>query len=71
MEWMTEGLSRGSQAISPEARVSFWLAFGITPDMQEAMEAHYRGLPLQSGDRRVCENDIFTTVPIPTYHLPK
>lgn len=36
------GLNRGYQRVSPEARVSFWLAFGIQPSEQEALEEYYR-----------------------------
>jgi len=33
---------RRQQPVSDSARVSFWLAFGITPDVQEAIEESYR-----------------------------
>jgi len=34
--------SRPAQPITPEARVSFWLAFGITPDAQVAFESRFK-----------------------------
>lgn len=37
--YMSRGVSGGE--ITAEARVSFWRAFGVDPDMQEALEAEY------------------------------
>lgn len=37
----TEGLKAKSEAITPEARASFYLAFGVTPDYQIALEDYY------------------------------
>lgn len=39
---LAEGMSRDYGPILPETRFSFWLAFGVTPDEQEALEAYYR-----------------------------
>lgn len=36
------GMDRSYREPTPEARVSYWLAFGVTPDQQEALESHYR-----------------------------
>lgn len=36
------GMDRKYQEVSPETRVSFWRAFGITPDKQIAFEDEYR-----------------------------
>lgn len=41
---MSRGLRSQDRPITPEARYSFWLAFGILPEMQEALERHFRGL---------------------------
>lgn len=39
MSYMARGVS--GCPITAEARVSFWRAFGVMPDTQEALEAHY------------------------------
>jgi hypothetical protein len=39
-----EGLSRGYRFVRDEARASFYLAFGITPDEQIELEKYYRNL---------------------------
>jgi hypothetical protein len=38
---MARGLRAESTPITPEARVSFWRAWGITPDQQEMLERQY------------------------------
>lgn len=43
-EFMARGLEDRSTPITPEARLSFWRAWGITPDQQVALEHHYDGL---------------------------
>ncbi len=52
MESGSRMLSRGMDAkkrtVSSEARVSFFLAFGITPDEQVALEEYYRGWVLST-----------------------
>lgn len=40
------GMSRGEQRVHPYTRYSFWLAFGILPDEQEALEAYLNRHPL-------------------------
>jgi hypothetical protein len=45
-EHMARGLVCCHTAIIPEARLSFWRAWGITPDQQEALECHFRELPV-------------------------
>lgn len=40
-----KGMTRTYGDVSEEARYSFWLAFGITPDHQKALEAQYRTYP--------------------------
>jgi len=43
---MAAGLARNQIVIPAAARVSFWRAFGIMPDMQLAMEESYTGMEL-------------------------
>lgn len=49
-------LSKGMEARfiepTPETRLSFWLAFGITPSEQVSLEEYYRTLTLGVGDVR-------------------
>jgi hypothetical protein len=40
-EIMRIGMNRNVQAIQPYTRFSFWLAFGITPEQQFALEEYY------------------------------
>lgn len=44
MMMMARGMSRTYGDVSPQARYSFWLAFGVAPDHQVALEAQYRRL---------------------------
>lgn len=44
MDYLARGLTGGFVPPAPEARVSFWLAFGILPDEQLALEAFYRSV---------------------------
>nr|APG76355.1 hypothetical protein 2 [Hubei tombus-like virus 1] len=39
--WLSKGMQRRGMAVTDEARYSFWLAFGITPDEQVCMERDY------------------------------
>lgn len=50
--------------ITPEARVSFWRAFGVLPDTQEALEEHYRSSLQIDFDVRPMENS-------PVFHLDR
>lgn len=43
-EHMARGLTYSGTPITAEARVSFWRAWGITPDQQEVLEQQYQGL---------------------------
>lgn len=45
MMMSAKGMERKYGEVSARARFSFWLAFGITPDHQEALEAQYRTYP--------------------------
>lgn len=44
MDYLARGLTGGFVPPAPDARVSFWLAFGILPDEQLALEAFYRSV---------------------------
>jgi hypothetical protein len=52
-------MHRVARAISPETRLSFYLAFGITPDLQEALEVFYDTHTLELDD----------VVPVDTYQV--
>lgn len=39
---LAEGMRESYRMVTDEARVSFWRAFGIVPDLQIALEEHYR-----------------------------
>jgi hypothetical protein len=43
-EMMRAGMSRTYQPVSQISRYSFWLAFGVIPDMQIELEKHYASL---------------------------
>jgi hypothetical protein len=43
---MAAGLARSNIEVTPEARVSFWRAFGLLPDIQTAMEESYSRMQL-------------------------
>lgn len=45
MAQMAKGMDRKYGEVSDAARYSFWLAFGITPDHQVALEKQYASLP--------------------------
>lgn len=39
--WMSRGMERRFRAVSDSTRYSFWLAFGVTPEAQIALEDYY------------------------------
>lgn len=41
LTWYSHGMTAEQREIAPSTRVSFWKAFGITPALQEALEAEY------------------------------
>jgi len=41
LAWLSRGMERKVSTISQEARYSFYLAFGVTPDHQEELERYY------------------------------
>lgn len=44
MDYLARGLTGGFVPPSEDSRVSFWLAFGVLPDEQRALEAFYRSV---------------------------
>lgn len=56
-ERMARGMCRSPQAIGPEHRVSFWLAFGILPDTQEYLESQFNNAELMDLRRHRIKND--------------
>lgn len=50
---LARGMDRGYRVVTPYARYSYWLAFGVTPDEQEALEGYYGGVELSWKPPRV------------------
>lgn len=46
MMMAAKGMERVYGDVSAKARYTFWLAFGVTPDHQEALESQYRSYPV-------------------------
>jgi hypothetical protein len=46
MTYLAADMDRCYSKITPEARISFWRAFGVLPDVQEDLEAQYAGCEL-------------------------
>jgi hypothetical protein len=64
VDFMQSGFSRmrpkvfgGHRLICPEARYSFWLAFGILPDTQEVLEHRFNTISLGRCDMVVSDQD--------------
>lgn len=49
MQILAERMSRSYGDVHPRTRYSYWLAFGVTPDMQCALEAIYSGITQEYG----------------------
>jgi hypothetical protein len=47
MQFMAHNMNRKISDPTPEARLSFYLAFGYTPEQQLAIEDHYDRLNVQ------------------------
>jgi len=60
---MSRGLTPCTKPVTNEARLSFFLAFGVTPDEQVALEQYYDGLSIQCGAIETIENlqDIYSS----------
>lgn len=52
-EFLARGLVCRNTPTTPEARASFWRAWGITPDVQECLESQYQALGPLDGIRLV------------------
>jgi hypothetical protein len=68
-ERMARGMCRRPSHISPEARRSFWLAFGVLPDAQVAIEGLIRALAVQQPCRRRIVADCLNRIEIPVQPL--
>lgn len=55
---LAAGMSRSYTEITPYARYSFWLAFGITPDYQVALETRLMSSTFNLADLRPWDNDL-------------
>lgn len=51
-----EGGFRRWTTVTSDARVSFWLAFGVTPDTQIAWEEKFRSMTLDMAVENLCED---------------
>lgn len=54
------GLSRTPGVVRPEARLSFWLAFAVTPDEQVELEKYYDTLTIQPAPVVESHRSVFT-----------
>lgn len=64
-ERMARGMCRNPSAVSDATRYSFWLAFGVVPDSQVALEGELRALGRQVYSRHRIEADSLNRVTIP------
>jgi len=55
-DFLARGMCSRVRDVSESARVSFFMAFGVTPDEQEKMEAYYRGITMsfKTTEESVC-----------------
>lgn len=62
MSRMAAGLTPRVREVTEEARFSFYLAFGILPDMQESIEAEYRRLTVVGSENEgtILHNELST-----------
>lgn len=66
MMLMAKGVNRVYKPVQEHARYSFWLAFGITPDEQIAMEKHYSTLEIGWNDmKQTTSRDFIANFPLP------
>ena len=52
------GLHPKAQPVSSDARLSFWSAFGVTPEEQEHLEEYYTGWSFTGGNETVQLSDV-------------
>lgn len=63
LAWASKGMCRSARPVSEATRYSFWLAWGMTPDYQVALESEWRSWTF--GDMRPDQNlDTILTFPI-------
>jgi len=64
LAWYSRGMNRSEGSITSLARLSFYNAFGITPDLQMELENYYDSVNLQLEDpvpldtRQVSSNEL-------------
>jgi len=63
LAWASRGMSRSAQPVSESTRYSFWLAWGVTPDMQLALEQEWRAWKI-GGLRHDQNLDTILAIPI-------
>jgi hypothetical protein len=68
-ERMAMGLRRGPRPVTAATRHSFWLAFGILPDVQVCLEKAVGALGRYQFDRRRIEVDSLNPIVIPLLEL--
>lgn len=61
---LAKGMERKTQQVLPVARLSFWRAFNLTPDQQEAMERHFGSVVLTTSADDVADSPINSFVHI-------
>jgi len=64
-ERMAAGLCRGPEPVASSTRVSFWLAFGITPDVQVCLERGFAAAGVPQFGRHRIEVDSLNKLSIP------
>lgn len=68
-EYMARGLACDGISVTSEARASFWRAWGIDPDAQEAIEAEYERLEAPLEVRPVMSAADNPGIPFPSINL--
>jgi hypothetical protein len=68
-ERMATGLRRGPRPVTAATRHSFWLAFGILPDVQVCLERVVGTLGVYQFDRRRIETDSLNLTVVPLLEL--
>lgn len=66
-ERMEQGMSRAPVPVEATTRFSFWLAFGLTPDVQVALETKLASLPLVDLHRPWIEADSLNPTVLPIH----
>lgn len=62
---LSEGIDRTEDEITAESRYGVWMAWGILPDHQVALENHFRSMQIEYGNLVVGSYD---EIPNPTLY---